>query len=293
MKDKLMKKQLILFLVFLFSTMLILSCALLDNLDNPEAFIDSAVESAKPLAEASKPIENEEEYYIGREVASIMLGNYKLYRNRKLENYLNLICKTLVINSDMPEIYNGYHVAILDTDEINAFATSGGHILITRGLLECAESEDALAGVISHEIGHIQLKHGIKAIKANRVTSAAVQSTSKAALGDEKSRDMEFLTKASESIATTLVNSGYSKSQEYDADKFAVKLMARSGYDPNAMCEMLTKMSKKQEHDSRGFGKTHPSARSRIKKVNRTAQKLSGEYHRSCRVPRYSKMKFK
>ncbi len=293
MKDKLMKKQLILFLVFLFSTIFILSCALFDNLNDPEAFIDSAVETAKPVVQASKSIEYEEEYYIGREVASIILGNYKLYRNRKLENYLNLICNTLVINSDMPEIYNGYHVAILNTNEINAFATSGGHILITRGLLECAESEDALAGVIAHEIGHIQLKHGIKAIKANRVTSAAVQSTSKAALGDEKSRSMEFLTEASESIATTLVDSGYSKSQEYDADKFAVKLMARSGYDPNAMCEMLTKMSKKQEHDDRGFAKTHPSAKSRIKKVNRTAKKLSGEYHRSSREARYSKIKFK
>ncbi len=285
-----MKKRIGLFLVFLISVFVILSCALLSNLDNPEGFIDAVVDTAKPLAEAAKPIENQEEYYIGREVAAIILGNYKLYRNPKLEHYLNLICMTLVINSDMPEIYNGYRVGILDTDEINAFATSGGHILVTRGLLECADSEDALAGVIAHEIGHIQFKHGIKAIKANRATVAVIESSGNAMIGKEEKKDLQFLQNASEEIVTTMVNSGYSKTQEYQADKFAVQLMAKSGYDPMAMCEMLKIMSGKQENDHRGFGKTHPSAKSRIIKVEKHAQKLSGEYYRSARKTRYSKI---
>ncbi len=291
MKHKLLKKRITLFLLLLLSMSCFLSCAILQNLSNPSTFTENTAEAFKPLTEATKEIEPDEAYYIGREVASIILANYPLYRSPKFETYLNLICMTLVINSDKPEIYNGYHVGILDTDEINAFATSGGHILVTRGLLECAESEDALAGVIAHEIAHIQYEHGIKAIRADRITSATIQTTANVSVGEKRAARMEYITKASEEIVGKMVNSGYSKSQEYDADAFAVELMTKAGYDPNAMCEMLTKMQKKQAGDSRGFGKTHPSAKSRIRKVNRKAKRLNrkhnGEFNRESREARY------
>ncbi|MGI5064663.1 M48 family metallopeptidase [Treponema putidum] len=286
-----MKKKFGLCLIISLIPVIVLSCALLGSLNDPVAFTKNVVDAAAPIVEASKPIQNEEEYYIGREVASIILSNYKLYRNKQLEKYLNLICMTLVLNSDVPESYNGYHVAILDTDEINAFATPGGHILITKGLLYCTDSEDALAGVIAHELGHIQLKHGIGAIKTNRITAAAVESSATMAVGVEKKADLKFLEDASKEIVTTLVNSGYSKSQEYDADRFAVNLMAKAGYDPNAMTEMLRMMSEKQKNDHRGFGKTHPSAVSRIKSVEKESKKLAGDYNRSERLNRYKKNK--
>ncbi|UTC62466.1 M48 family metalloprotease [Treponema sp. OMZ 787] len=288
-----MKKKLGLCLIIILIPVILLSCALLESLDDPLAFTKNVIDAAAPLVEASKPIQNEEEYYIGREVAAVILSNYKLYRNKQLENYLNLICMTLVLNSDVPESYNGYHVAILDTDEINAFATPGGHVLVTKGLLSCTDSEDALAGVIAHELGHIQLKHGIGAIKANRMTAAAVESSATMALGAEKKADLKFLEDASKEIVTTLVNSGYSKTQEYAADSFAVKLMAKSGYDPNAMTEMLKIMGEKQKNDHRGFGKTHPSADSRIKYVEKEAKKLAGSYNRSERLRRYQRNKLK
>ena len=159
--------------------------------------------------------------------------------------------------------------------------------------MSCTDSEDALAGVIAHELGHIQLKHGIGAIKANRITAAAVESSATMAVGSEKKAELKFLEDASKEIVTTLVNSGYSKSQEYDADRFAVKLMARAGYDPNAMTEMLKIMSEKQKNDNRGFDKTHPSAVSRIKSVEKESKKLAGDYNRSARLNRYQKNKLK
>lgn len=283
-----MKKTVSFFFTLSALSLLLSSCALLESLKDPDEFAQKLVDTIAPLTKASEPIENQEEYYIGREVAAIILSNYKLYRNQKKENYLNLICMTLAINSDVPEIYNGYHVAILDTDEINALSTSGGHILVTRGLLDCADSEEALAGMLAHELAHIQLKHGIKAIQANRITGAAIESTGNAAWGKDTAEDRKFLEDVSKEIATKLVNSGYSKTQEYDADKFAVELMAKAGYDPNGMCEMLQIMQQHQQNDKRGFGKTHPSAKSRIKKVEKKATKLSGNYHREVRVKRYN-----
>ncbi|UTC76870.1 M48 family metalloprotease [Treponema sp. OMZ 799] len=288
-----MKKKLGLCLVIILIPVIVLSCALLESFDDPLAFTKNVVDAAAPIVEASKPIQNEEEYYIGREVAAIILSNYRLYRNKQLENYLNLICMTLVLNSDVPESYNGYHVAILDTDEINAFATPGGHVLVTKGLLACTDSEDALAGVIAHELGHIQLKHGIGAIKTNRLTGAAIESTGTMLLGEKNKEAIKFLEDASKEIVTTLINSGYSKTQEYDADRFAVRLMAKAGYDPNAMTEMLKIMGEKQKNDHRGFGKTHPSADSRIKYVEMEAKKLAGNYNRSARLKRYKRNKLK
>ena len=120
---------------------------------------DSTAAAFNSISKATEEITPENEYYIGRSVAANLLTNYKTYSSPRLEAYLNKICQVLVMNSDNPDSYNGYHVKILDSSEVNAFSTSGGHILITTGLIECAKSEDGLAAVVAHEIGHIHLKH--------------------------------------------------------------------------------------------------------------------------------------
>jgi predicted Zn-dependent protease len=114
----------------------------------------------------------EDEYYIGRAVAANILAAYKPYTmNPQLTHYLNLICQVLVVNSSMPAIYNGYFVTILNSSELNAFASPGGHIFITKGLIEEVHSEDALAGIIAHELAHIMLRHGMKIINETRFES--------------------------------------------------------------------------------------------------------------------------
>src|SRR5215471_21733386 len=96
--------------------------------------------ASKAIGSAAEEITPEQEYYIGRAVAANVLSSYKIWnRNGALTSYLNLICAAITINSPRPDVYNGYHLAILDSDEINAFATSGGHILVTRGLINAAK----------------------------------------------------------------------------------------------------------------------------------------------------------
>ena len=143
---------------------------------------DAISQSARAIGTAAEEITPEQEYYIGRAVAANILSTYKLWNgNAALTAYLNNICMAIAINSPRPYIFNGYRLAILDSNEINAFATSGGHIFVTRGLINAAKSEDALAGVIAHEIAHIQLKHGIKAIKNSRITQAILVTGTSAA----------------------------------------------------------------------------------------------------------------
>lgn len=234
----------------------------------------SAAEASLSGAEAAEEITPEQQYYIGRAVAANIFQRYSLYSDKAAEQYLNQICGALIVNSPKPVLFKGYYVGILDTDEINAFATSGGHILVTKGLLRCTNSEDELAAVLAHEIGHIQLEHGISAIKANRITDAVKKFGSTALLAmqsiddEDYSEAVEALEGSVGDIVSNMVDSGYSQTQEFDADKTALSLMAAAGYNPRAMEGMLNLINKNQKSSS-GFGKTHPSPKDRLNKVNK------------------------
>jgi predicted Zn-dependent protease len=156
----------------------------------------------------------------------------------------------------------------LDTPEVNAFAAPGGLILVTRGLLRCCQSEDAVAAVLAHEIAHVQLAHGINAIKKGRLTSALTTLATESAksFGGQQLADLTTAFEGSiGDITATLVNSGYSRSQEYEADAAAVAILQRVGYNPAGLREMLVEM---QSHvnagEQTGFGKTHPDPRDRV-----------------------------
>jgi len=231
--------------------------------------------SARAIGSAAEEITPEQEYYIGRAVAANILTSYRLWNgNPALTAYLNHICAAITINSPRPDVFNGYRVAILDSNEINAFATSGGHIFITRGLINATRSEDQLAGVIAHEVAHIQLMHGIKAIKNSRVTQALLV-TGTAAAGAATGMDVTELTSVFNEtvgeIVQTMVNSGYSQTQEFEADATAMALMAAAGYNPSGLVDMLRVLSSVQTSGA-GFGRTHPTPAQRITNAERTVR---------------------
>jgi len=246
--------------------------------------------SATAIGAASETITPEQEYYIGRAVAANILSSYRIWNdNPSLISYVNQICAAITINSPRPDIFNGYKVALLDSTEINAFATSGGHIFITRGLVNAANSEDALAGVIAHEVAHIQLMHGIKAIKNSRITQALLV-TGTAAAGAATGMDVKQLTDVfNETIGEifqTLVNNGYSRNQELEADNTAMSLMASAGYNPSGLIEMLRSLNNVQTSGS-GFGKTHPTPAQRITNAERTVQNFTVANTSSSRNERF------
>ena len=248
-------------------------------------------QSAQAIGRAAEEITPEQEYYIGRAVAANILTTYRVWNgNPSLTAYLNQICMAIAINSPRPDLFNGYRVNILDTDEINAFATPGGHILITRGLIACADSEDALAGIIAHEIAHIQLQHGIRSIRNSRITQALLVtgvSAGGAAAGMDVAELTDIFNESVGEIVTTLVNSGYSQSQEFEADANALSLMASAGYDPQALISMLRVLEGNQQDRSRGFGRTHPTPAQRISNAQRTVNQYQVADTRSHRADRF------
>lgn len=230
--------------------------------------------SAEAVGKTFEDITPEQEYYIGRAVAATVLQTYKPYDKPVFNRYLNELGQTLAQASDLPETFSGYHFLTVDSDEINAFAAPGGLILVTRGLIRCCATEDALAAVLAHEIGHVEKKHGLKAIKKGRLNSALTTLASEGAknLGnDELSKLTEDFQGTIGDITSTMVNSGYARSLETEADNAAVIIMKRVGYDPNAFIAMLEQMKKNGATSKggalHGFAKTHPDPQTRINAV--------------------------
>ncbi len=229
--------------------------------------------AASTTTKAMEDITPENEYYIGRAVAATVLVNYNTLDSLNLELYLNKIVNALAIHSDANLPYNGYHVKILDSNELNAFATSGGHIFITKGLVDSTSSEDELAAALAHEMSHIQLKHSLKSIKSSRWTAAGLTAWNTAVtVGTSDGEDLDDM--VSDQISTMMSN-GYSYNQEYDADKNALELLSVAGYSPKAMVSMLETLNQISGSKGTGLFKTHPKPKSRIEKVNKAMEKIS------------------
>jgi len=222
----------------------------------------AAAVAAAGIAESPDP---EQEYYIGRSVAATVLAKYPAYDNLELNRYLNLLGQGLALHSSRPEIFAGYRFLALDSMEVNAFATPGGHILVTRGLLRFARSEDELAAVLAHEIAHVTLRHGIDSVKGSRLAELATEVALAAGMssGGEIAKFTAAFGDAISEIATTLIVSGYSQSYEFQADRTATFILKSSGYDPGALARVLSRMESAIKVGDAGFGATHPTPQAR------------------------------
>ena len=249
----------------------------------------------KSTAAVSKSLEDftpEQEYYIGRSVGAIVLGKYQALADTKVNSYLNVLGQTLAQASDMPELYGGYHFLVLDSDDINAFATPGGHIFITRGLIRCCRTEDALAAVVAHEIGHIQLRHGMRAIEKGRMTEALTilaQEGAKSFGSQEVAQLTQAFGGVISDITNTMINNGYSRSYEYQADAAAVSILQWAGYNPGALTEMLGVMAKQIKPGGTDFAKTHPLPQNRIAELKESGKSFAGGETPTVRTERFTK----
>ncbi len=237
---------------------------------------EDQAESTKRVSTAvTKTFEDitpEQEYYIGRTVAATVLVGYQPKADAELNAYLNRVGQSLAQFSTRPETFGGYHFLTLDSDEINAFAAPGGLILATRGLLKCCRTEDELAAVLAHEVGHVEKTHGLRAIKTGRLNSAlttlAVEAGKNLA-GEQLAEVTKAFDESINDIAGTLMNSGYSRKLEFEADAAAIEILKKAGYQPGALVAMLENMEKSWDASRHDFAATHPAPADRIAQLRR------------------------
>ncbi len=225
---------------------------------------------AQQTFQAARPLSDEEEYYVGRAVGARLLATYPLVEDYDLTEYVNLVGQTIAIHSDDPITYGGYHFAVLDTKEINAFASPGGIILITKGMIDRTRNEDELAAVLAHEVAHINHRDGVSAIQKSRLTGVATLIATEAAKTyspTEISQRVSLFEGSVDDVFKTLVVNGYGKSQEYSADESALIYLSRAGYDPQALQIVLQSLMEQGQGSAGGIMKTHPGTEERIERV--------------------------
>ncbi|MBL4762626.1 MAG: M48 family metalloprotease [Gammaproteobacteria bacterium] len=209
---------------------------------------------------ASKTISEEEEIDIGRKLAATLLGASPLVHDDEIQQYINKVGMWVALHSERPHL--PWRFGILNTETINAFATPGGYVFISKGLFMAMSNEAQLAGVLGHEISHVIEKHHLNAIQKNARAEFFGQLYSASQSEKKKSKAADFLIDKSKA----LYGSGLDKKDEMDADLSGVVLAARAGYDPYALLNVLTTIdSISDKADAVGlFLSTHPKTSKRL-----------------------------
>jgi predicted Zn-dependent protease len=197
------------------------------------------------------------------------------YNEPKLQAYVSDIVRRLV-RAGSPRSFE-YRVKIVDIGEENAFATVGGYVYITRGMLAQLNSETELAGVMAHEISHISHRHVAKqqtralAYQVLGMGAIALGAT----LGDADNKLGMAPVGVSAALATIL--SSYSQEAELEADESGLLMMAQAGYDPRGLSTFLRSLRTRERLTGLGYHgllASHPETAARIAKAEIMAQLL-------------------
>lgn len=213
------------------------------------------------------------EINFGRAIAARILGRHKAYDNPTLIKYVSLVGATLALNTNRPEL--DFHMMILDTDELNAYAAPGGYIFITRGALKYMKDESELAGVIAHEIAHITEKHVVKELKIKGTDDSSdlarlaggSSGAARAAFGQAVEKGLELI-----------FRDEYKKEDEMQADRTSITISALSGYDPTGLGRYLNRIKAIKEKTPPPSDSTHPTFDARVAQINQVIIKEEINY---------------
>ncbi len=170
----------------------------------------------------------EEELALGRNMHPKVMKAYPRYDDEELQAYVSKIGEELSLNSHRSGIE--FRFTVVDSPAVNAFALPGGYIYITRGIMSYMNSEAELAGVLGHEIGHVTARHGVRQqskAQATGIFGAIVGAAYGGSAGQFGS------------LLSTAVVRGYGRSYELEADRLGAEYLARNGYDPDDMLEVV------------------------------------------------------
>jgi predicted Zn-dependent protease len=180
------------------------------------------------------------EITFGREISAHLLARFGLYADPELTRYVALVGQSLILYAGRPELE--YHFAVLDSDEVNAFAAPGGYVFITRGALALMDDENQLAAVLAHEIGHINEKHIVHELKirGRQEQGGALLSSLIGGMTDPMRVAFSQMVDMATEI---LLQRGYKQEDEMAADQQGVIIPGLAGYDPRGMISFLQRLS--------------------------------------------------
>lgn len=219
-----------------------------------------------------------EEAAIGRNNHVEILRQYGEYKDENLSRYVRNVGEKVAKSSQKPNLT--YHFTVLDSPQVNAFALPGGYIYVTRGILAYLNSEAELAAVLGHEIGHVTARHAMRRHGATTLTNitGAILANRSGIQGADIIANM---------VGTAIVR-GYGREHELEADRLGAQYIAQSGYDPEAMLDVirvlknqelfekeLAKLEGRKPRTYHGLFSTHPDNDKRLLEAIRSSKRIS------------------
>jgi predicted Zn-dependent protease len=237
--------------------------------------LDKGLKKAQQVKDAKDKLDDlnvseEEERKIGDDVSAKIRERFGVVQNAAVHKYVTLVGMNLAKQSERPAL--NWTFIVLDTDGVNAFASPGGIVHITRGALGLMASEAELAGVLAHEIGHVTHKHTVNAIKKNK----AVQLGTNETLSDRG----PFLDKIANKAYEMVLENKFDRGDEMDSDKVSVTLTEKAGYAPGTLAVFLAKLDErnKDQPAQNGLFASHPETRDRIDTIRKLAGARPGAW---------------
>ncbi len=202
----------------------------------------------------------DKEVAIGDAVSRQVEAQYEVITDVDVNERVEKILKKIVEVCDRQDIV--YFIKVIKDDSINAVSLPGGYVYVFTGLLDKVKDDEELAGVIAHEVGHINAKHSMKRLQAS-YGALVLQLLSTQAGGNVA---------GGVSLALTTLFMEYSQEAEFEADRLAVKYMKKAGYDPTKVASMLQVLENEHQKEplrAHSYWRTHPHIPERIANVNR------------------------
>ena len=209
-------------------------------------------------------ISKSQEISMGKDVAAQLEAKYGVVQDDDLQARVDNIGQRLVAVCDRQDLT--YSFKVLNSDEVNAMAVPGGYIYVFKGLLDYMPSDDELAGVLGHEVGHIVKRHSVKQVeKQMALTLLTIILT----------KGQGFI--LADATMQALM-AGYSRSDEREADEQGFNLTNKAGFNPYSMLITVSKLQDLADAKGNpGFGlfSTHPEPEVRIERVNKALAKMN------------------
>ena len=220
---------------------------------------DKALSIAQTTQQATRTITEPEEISMGNGIAANLLGASPLLADDGVQQYVNQVGRWVSLHTERPDL--PWKFGVLATTDVNAFATPGGTIFITRGLLQKLDNESELAGVLAHEMVHVLRKHHLAALQKEAGLGIASDLLGEA-LKDKNNAVLEKAIKA----GTEVYARGLDKNDEFEADRMGIVVATRAGYDPFGLPAVLQMLEAGSAQDSSLalMFKTHPAPRDRL-----------------------------
>jgi len=203
---------------------------------------------------------------MGVEAFEKLKSEGKVSSDSQVNGYVMCVARSItsaIDSKQFPNAAGSWEVRVFQDDTANAFALPGRKIGVHTGLLKVARNQDQLATVIGHEVGHVLAKHGAERVSDAYATELATQGAG-VLLGAVTSPATQGLAMAALGVAGQGVVLKFSRSQESEADKLGLDLMAEAGFDPRESVSLWKNMAAASQGQPPEFLSTHPSHETRI-----------------------------